>query len=81
MGDAALVRGTPRSRPARVSASTLSWLAVGLGALVTAMVVVGVIGWEYRNTAAHLVLETADACIALLVSFLVYGRFLRSRRL
>jgi signal transduction histidine kinase len=60
---------------------TLTWLAAGLGAFVTALVSFDVVAWEYRNTAAHLVLETADACIALLVSYLVYGRFLRSRRL
>lgn len=81
MGDAALVERTQRRRPAPVPPSVLSWLAVAAGALVTAMVVVGAVGWEYRNVAAHLVLETTDACIALLVSFLVYGRFLRSRRL
>ncbi|MBP2350607.1 signal transduction histidine kinase [Kribbella aluminosa] len=32
----------------------------------------------YQSPAAHLVLETVNACVALLLAFLVYGRFRRS---
>ncbi|WP_427890019.1 sensor histidine kinase [Kribbella sp. GL6] len=32
----------------------------------------------YQSPAAHLVLETANACVALLLAFLVYGRFRRT---
>lgn len=58
----------------------MAWLAFGFGAVVTALVLAGVIGFEYRNAAAHLVLDTVDACVALLVSYLFYGRLLRSQR-
>jgi signal transduction histidine kinase len=58
----------------------MAWLAFGFGTLVSASVLAGVIGFEYRNAAAHLVLDTVDACVALLVSYLFYGRLLRSRR-
>lgn len=55
-------------------------LAVGvLGAIATTIVVVGpehLLG--YQNASWHLVLETADACIALLLAYLVYGRFRRA---
>lgn len=34
-----------------------------------------------RGHTAHLVLDTADACIALLVAYLLWGRFVRGRRL
>lgn len=58
----------------------MAWLALGFGALLTGLVLARVIGFEYRNAAAHLVLDTVDACVALLVSYLFYGRLLRSRR-
>lgn len=32
----------------------------------------------YQSPAAHLVLETVNACVALLLAFLVYGRFRRT---
>lgn len=57
------------------------WSVVGLGVLLTALVLSGAVDFEYRNAAAHLVLETINACVALLASYMVYGRFLRSRRL
>jgi signal transduction histidine kinase len=81
LADLATVRGLARPGSPPRSPVTLTWLAASIGAVVTALVVFDVVAWEYRNTAAHLVLETVDACIALLVSYLVYGRFLRSRRL
>jgi signal transduction histidine kinase len=59
----------------------MAWLAVAFGALVTGSVLAGVIDFEYRNAAAHLVLDTVDACVALLASYLFYARLLRSRRL
>lgn len=55
------------------------WL-VGMG--VTAMIIGTPYLWSaYHSPALHLVLDTADTCIALLVAYLIYGRFLRSRRL
>lgn len=35
----------------------------------------------YHSPALHLVLDSVDACIAFLVAYLIYGRFLRTRRL
>src|SRR3954453_15518361 len=37
--------------------------------------------FAYRAPAVHVMLETANALIALVVAFLVYGRFARHRRL
>jgi hypothetical protein len=59
----------------------MAWLAVGFGTLLTGSVLAGVIDFEYRNAAAHLVLDTVDACVALLASYLFYARLQRSRRL
>lgn len=57
-------------------------LAVGvLGTIATTIIVVGpehLLG--YQSAAWHLVLETVDACIALLLAYLVYGRFQRASR-
>jgi len=68
-----------RLRPDPVAATVVGWL-LGLG---TTAAVAGsshlVFGVHSRS--AHLVLDTADACAALLVTFLLWGRFARSRRL
>lgn len=48
---------------------------------MTIVIVVGqVVLFGYRSPATHLVLETVDASIALLVAYLFYGRFRRSHR-
>jgi signal transduction histidine kinase len=54
-----------------------------LGILVLGMAAaVGVGRWERefgeQSAAAHLVLETVNACVALLLAYLVYGRFRRT---
>ncbi|MFF0264123.1 sensor histidine kinase [Kribbella sp. NPDC004536] len=63
------------------------WAARGSVALVVvvcclAALALGVGKWERefgsQSLAAHLVLETVNACVALLLAFLVYGRFLRT---
>ncbi len=55
------------------------WLA---GVAVTAMVLWSpLVASGYRNPSLHLVLDTVDACVALLVAYLVYGRFRRAGRL
>lgn len=54
------------------------WL---LGAVTTASVIGSShlqFGWH--SPVAHLVLDTVDACIALLVTYLLWGRFRRTRR-
>lgn len=67
------------------SRSRAVWLTLAgwvVGLVVTALVV-----WSphvlfgYRNPALHLVVEAVDACVALLVAYLLFGRFVRRRRL
>jgi signal transduction histidine kinase len=55
-------------------------LVVVVACLAAVALVVG--KWErafgYQSPAAHLVLETVNACVALLLAYLVYGRFRRT---
>ncbi|WP_026532083.1 sensor histidine kinase [Arthrobacter sp. H41] len=59
---------------------TLAGWAVGL-------VVTGLVLWSpvvlfgYRSPSLHLVVDSVDSCVALLVAYLLYGRFVRRRRL
>ena len=54
---------------------------------VLGLVVTGLVVWSphllfgYRSPALHLVLESVDACVALLVAYLLAGRYRRRRRL
>lgn len=55
------------------------WL---VGLVVTALVIGAPYPWAaYHSPELHLVLDTADTCVALLVAYLLYGRFVRSRSL
>ena len=55
------------------------WLT---GLVVTALVIWTPYLWSaYHSPSLDLILDTADACIALLVAYLLYGRFVRSHRL
>lgn len=59
---------------------TAAGLAVGVA--VTALVLWSpFVAFGYRNPSLHLVLDTVDACVALLVAYLVYGRYARAGRL
>ncbi len=61
--------------------------ALAVGALVVGLLATAAVIWvpflrfAYRAPALHVSLETANAVIALLAAYLVYGRFWRSRRL
>ncbi len=44
------------------------------------MVTLPFVGFAYRAPTLHVVLETANALVALLVGYLIYGRFRHSRR-
>ena len=58
--------------------------AVGwtVGIVVTALVLWSpFVAFGYRNPSLHLVLDSVDACVALLVAYLVYGRYSREGRL
>lgn len=63
------------------------WAARGSVALVVVVACLAAVAlvvgkWErafgYQSPAAHLVLETVNACVALLLAYLVYGRFRRT---
>lgn len=51
------------------------------------LIVTGLVLWSpllvfgYRNPSLHLVLDSIDSCVALLVAYLVYGRFTRNGRM
>ena len=68
---------TERGSPWRLLAT-----AAGLVAAVTAAVaLVPPLPYAVRAPGLHIALNTADGAIALLVAYLVYGRFARTRRL
>lgn len=53
-----------------------------VGALVTAFVIGGDLGDAgLDNPSLHLILDSVNACVALLAAYLVHGRFLRQGRL
>jgi signal transduction histidine kinase len=66
----------PRVEPRQLTAGTAA-LALGVTLLV---VVVTPLRFAYRAPELHLVLETAEGCIALAVAYLVAGRFREHRR-
>lgn len=72
-----LVRG---DRSLGAPALTLVAWAVGL-AVTSAILGTPYLVFGYHNPSLHLVLDTVDGCVAFLLSFLVYGRYLRSRGL
>ena len=62
------------------AALTASGWVVGL--VVTALILgTPYLVFGYHSPSLHLVLGTIDACVALLVAYLLYGRFSRSHRL
>jgi signal transduction histidine kinase len=56
-------------------------MAIGATAATVAVVALPFVRFAYRAPALHVVLETANALIAMLVGYLVYGRFRQSGRL
>ena len=76
-GDSGL-RGTrPRGR---VPSAALTAAGGAVGVLVTALILgTPYLVFGYHSPALHLVLGSIDACVALLVAYLVYGRFIRGR--
>jgi signal transduction histidine kinase len=62
-----------------VGLTAASWF---VGLAVTALILgTPYLVFGYRSPAMHLVLDSVDSCVALLVAYLVYGRFLRGHRL
>jgi len=66
----------PRTAPRQLTAVTA---AVALGVTLL-FVVVQPLRFAYRAPALHLVIETAEGCVALAVAYLVAGRFREHRR-
>jgi signal transduction histidine kinase len=64
------------SSPARLCAAA----AAAGTALTVAVVAVPAVRFAYRAPAAHVMLETANAVVALVVAYLLFGRFAGSRR-
>jgi signal transduction histidine kinase len=55
--------------------------AWSFGIVATAVIALSpYVSFGFRSPALHLVLDTADACVALLVAYLVHGRFVRRGR-
>lgn len=66
-------------RPGRATWLTLAGWAAGL--LVTALVLWSpAVLFGYRSPSLHLVVDSVDSCVALLVGYLLAGRFIRRRR-
>ena len=67
---------------ARPSTPALTAIAAVLGLLATLVILTTpFLLFGYRNPSLHLALDSVDACIALLLAYLLYGRFTRSHRL
>jgi signal transduction histidine kinase len=62
-----------------VSPLVLTGAGLAAGALLTATIVwTPFLVFGYRSPSTHLVLDTVDSCVALLVAYLVYGRLARA---
>jgi signal transduction histidine kinase len=71
---------THRLRHPSAPALTLAGWGAGV-ALTLVIVTTEVVVFAYRSPELHLVLNTVDAGVALLLAYLLHGRFTRSRRL
>jgi signal transduction histidine kinase len=72
----------PRERLTARTATLLAGVTALVGALVTlAVLVLPFLRLAYEAPAVHVMLETLNALVAILVAFLVYGRLQQSRRL
>ena len=66
----------------KLRAKTLTLAVCGFAALATlAVIVVPGVRFAYFNPRLHIAIDTADAVVALLVAFLLFGRFTRSHLL
>jgi signal transduction histidine kinase len=65
-----------------VGPRTLTWTVSSLGVVTTALVVGSpYLLSGYHSPSLHLVLDSVDACVALVLTYLLYGRFVRTRGL
>jgi signal transduction histidine kinase len=65
-----------------VSPRTLTLVGWLVGLLTTAIIIGSpYLLFGYHNPSLHVVLDSVDACVALLLTYLIYGRFSRTHRL
>lgn len=76
------LRGTHSLQGGDVSVWGLSLAGWAVGLVVTLLILVTpYFVFGLRSPSLHLVLDSVDACVALLVAYLVHGRFVRRGRL
>ncbi|HET8959931.1 sensor histidine kinase [Nocardioides sp.] len=81
-GDTVAATSPGEGRAARVSTPALTAIAAVVGLVATmAILTTPFLLFGYRNPSLHLALDSVDACIAVLLAYLLFGRFSRSRRL
>lgn len=68
----------PRARAGRAQGMTAAATAVGI-AVTVAVSALPPVRFAYHNPSLHIVLDTAEAAIGLLVAYLLFGRFRQSR--
>ena len=82
VGYAAAAASPGEGLAARPSTPALTAIAAVVGLVATlAILTTPFLLFGYRNPSLHLALDSVDACIALLLAYLLYGRYTRSRRL
>jgi signal transduction histidine kinase len=81
-GYAAAATSPDEGLAARPSTPALTAVAAVVGVLATlAILTTPFLLFGVRNPSLHVALDSVDACIAVLLAYLLYGRFTRSRRL
>lgn len=81
------LRGWVAGRRGLASDGNATSTRIAAAGWAVGLIVTGLVLWSplvafgYLNPSLHLVLDSVDACVALLVAYLVYGRFTRSGRL
>jgi signal transduction histidine kinase len=82
MGGVRIDRGSRLPAPRERSAEWLTAAGWVVGVAVTGMILwTPYVGFGYHNPSLHLLLDAVDGSVALLVAYLLYGRFLRTRGL
>lgn len=79
VGGSTTAGGLARGAPSAVVLTAAGWL-VGL-AVTILILATPYLQFGYRSTSLHLVLESADGWVALLLAYLIHGRSRRSHRL